>query len=64
MLKAKMQIKASTKEEYAVFHSELLEILKEQQKFQDALEMKIAVADCLDPVQDLFEHVPFYLYHS
>ena len=63
ILKAKLQIKSASKEEYGVFYQELLQITKEQQKFLDALEYKIAVADCMDPVQVICLNVPFDLYH-
>ena len=37
-----------------VFYEELIKIFKEQDKFQESIEMKVALAEATDPVQDIF----------
>ena len=54
ILKAQMFVKAEQQVQYKPFHVELVAILQEQEKFQEALEMKVALAEAIDPVQESF----------
>ena len=54
ILKAQMFVKAEQQVQYKPFHVELVTILQEQEKFQEALEMKVALAEAIDPVQESF----------
>ena len=53
-IKFKMQLKAETQTEYQVFCDEIRKINSEHTAFIENLEYQIAVADSLDPVQDVF----------
>ena len=48
-----MGIKAQRDSNYTVFYEEMIKILKEQEKFQESLELKVALAEAIDPVQDI-----------
>ena len=52
-LKFRMQIKADKQTSYKSFQAELEQIISEQTKFQDKVEYLVAVAESLDPLQDL-----------
>ena len=52
--KYKLQLKAQQNSDYNVFYKELDSITTEQNKFLENLEYQVAVAEAMDPVQDLF----------
>ena len=54
LLKFKLQILAEKKPEYQVFHEQISKMTEEQNRFVEKLEYKLAVAEAVNPVQDLF----------
>ena len=53
MLKFKMRLKSEANVSFQVFTDELEKVTLEQAKFLEQLEYQVAVAEALDPVQDL-----------
>ena len=51
MLKHKIAIKVSNEAGYSVFERELDKVLDEHHSFQENLELQVAMAENLDPVQ-------------
>ena len=53
MLKFKMRLKSEANVSFQVFTDELEKVTEEQAKFLEKLEYQVAVAEALDPVQDM-----------
>ena len=54
MFKLTIKLKAAKNDGFTVFLEEIETVVAEQNRFMEALEYKVAVAEAIDPMQDSF----------